>query len=70
MTAGERFENSRAAEETGISGNEYQGGRNRRQSQPVKKQYYRYNPDQKTKKEYAQTGSAVYADNNYEGKKS
>ena len=33
---GSGFENSRAAEETGISGNEYQGGRNRRQSQPVK----------------------------------
>lgn len=47
---GSGFENSRAAEETGISGNEHQGGRNRRQSQPVKKQYYRYNPDQKRKR--------------------
>ena len=66
---GSGFENSRAAEETGISGNEYQGGRNRRQSQPVKKQYYRYNPDQKTKKNTRRQDQQFYADNNYEGKR-
>ena len=45
------------------------GGRNRRQSQPVKKQYYRYNPDQKTKKNTRRQDQQFYADNNYEGKR-
>lgn len=66
---GSGFENSRAAEEDGIPGNVYQGGRNRRQPQPVKKQYYRYNPDQKTKKNTHRQEQQFYADNNYEGKR-
>lgn len=66
---GSGFENIRAAEEDGIPGNVYQGGRNRRQPQPVKKQYYRYNPDQKTKKNTHRQEQQFYADNNYEGKR-
>lgn len=67
---GSGFENSRAvAEEDGIPGNVHQGGRNRRQLQPVKKQYYRYNPDQKTKKNTHRQEQKFYADNNYEGKR-
>lgn len=67
---GSGFENSRAvAEEAGNPSNAYQGDRGRRPSQPVKKQYYRYNPDQKTKKTARRQVQEFYAANNYDSKR-
>lgn len=64
------FDNSRAvAEEVVNHDNEHQGERVRRPPQPVKKQYYRYNPDQKTKKTARRQGQEFYAANNYDSKR-